>query len=73
MLHIRKKYDHGGKQVFKDTNAWVAISEILYNILQNPDLSTTYLIIDALDECQTGLPQLLDLIINLSAKTPTVK
>ena len=36
--HIRKKYDQAGKALFKDTNAWVALSEIFTNILQTPEL-----------------------------------
>ena len=65
--HIRKKYDHVGKTLFEDANAWVALSEIFTNILQDPSLNSTYLIIDALDECTTDLNLLLDLIQNSSA------
>jgi hypothetical protein len=60
--HLRTKYDHAGKELFEDTNAFYALSEIFRNMLQDPRLTTTYLIIDALDECETGLPQLLELI-----------
>jgi NACHT domain/Heterokaryon incompatibility protein (HET) len=65
--HIRKKYDHAGKILFEDANAWVALSEIFTNILQDPSLNSTYLIIDALDECVTDLPQLLDFIAQKSS------
>lgn len=65
--HIRKKYDHAGKILFEDTNAWVALSEIFTNILQDPSLNSTYLIIDALDECVTDLPKLLDFIVQKSS------
>jgi hypothetical protein len=61
--HVRKKHDHAGKTLFEDANAWVALSEIFTSILQDPSLNSTYLIIDALDECETGLPQLLGLIV----------
>jgi hypothetical protein len=64
--HIRKKHDHAGKALFEDANAWVALSEIFANILQDPSLNSTYLIIDALDECIVGLPKLLDFIVQLS-------
>ena len=72
--HVRKKYDHAGKDLFDDVNAWVALSEIFTNILQDPSLKIDYLIIDALDECKpTDLPKLLDLIIQRSSVSSRVK
>ncbi|KAM5342885.1 hypothetical protein ACJ41O_013851 [Fusarium nematophilum] len=71
--HVRKKYDHAGKGLFVDVNAWWALSEIFANILQDPNLNSTFLIIDALDECVTDLPQLLDLIVEKSSESPRVK
>jgi len=65
--HIRKKYDHAGKTLFEDANAWVALSDIFTNILQDPSLNSTYLIIDALDECVADLPKLLDFIAQKSS------
>lgn len=41
--HVRKKYDHARKALFEDTNAWVALSKIFTNILQDPCLNNTYL------------------------------
>ena len=71
--HIRKKYDHAGKTLFEDANAWVALSEIFTNILQDPSLNSTYLIIDALDECVADLPKLLDFIVQKSSISPHAK
>ena len=71
--HIRKKHDHAGKTLFEDANAWVALSEIFTNILQDPSLNSTYLIIDALDECVTDLPKLLDFVVQKSSVSPHVK
>jgi hypothetical protein len=71
--HIRKKYNHAGKSLFEDANAWVALSEIFTNILQDPSLNSTYLIIDALDECVADLPKLLDFIVQKSSVSPLVK
>jgi archaellum biogenesis ATPase FlaH len=66
--HIRKKYDRAGKALFEDANAWVALSEIFTNILQDPNLNQTYLVIDALDECiSADLPKLLDFIVQKSS------
>jgi hypothetical protein len=71
---IREKYDRVGKSLFEDVNAWIALSGILENILQDPSLKSAYLIIDALDECQTeDLPQLLDFIVQTSSASSHVK
>lgn len=71
--HVREKYDLGGKQLFEDANAWIALTAIFNNILQDPGLEPTYLFIDALDECSTDLPQLLELIVHTSAMSPKTK
>jgi hypothetical protein len=71
--HVRKKYDYAGKALFDDANAWVALSEIFTNIVQDSSLNTTYLIIDALDECVADLPRLLDYIVRMSTMYPHVK
>ncbi|OCK86209.1 hypothetical protein K432DRAFT_399650, partial [Lepidopterella palustris CBS 459.81] len=70
--HIRKKYDHAGKGLFEDTNTWVALVEIFTDILQDPNLNSTYLIIDALDECVTDLPKLLHFIVQKSSTSSRV-
>ncbi|PQE26677.1 hypothetical protein CJF30_00011108 [Rutstroemia sp. NJR-2017a BBW] len=71
--HIRIKYDQAGKTLFEDTNAWVALSEIFINILQDPSLDYVYLIVDALDECVAELPKLLDFIVQTSSISPRIK
>jgi hypothetical protein len=71
--HIRKKHDNAGKSLFEDANAWVALSEIFINILQDPTLQNTYLIIDALDECVKDMPKLLEFIVQKSSISPRVK
>jgi len=71
--HIRKKHDQVGKALFEDANAWVALSEIFIDIVQDPSLKSIYLIIDALDECVTNLPKLLDLIVHTSSASSRVK
>ena len=71
--HIRKKYDHAGKSLFKDANAWVTLSEIFTNILQDPSWNSTYVIIDALDECVADLPKLLDFIVQKLSVSPRLK
>ena len=71
--HIQKKHNHAGKTLFEDANAWVALSEIFTDMLQDPSLNSTYLIIDALDECVTGLPKLLDFVVHTSSVSSPIK
>jgi hypothetical protein len=71
--HVRKKHDHAGKALFEDANAWVALMEIFTVVLQDPNLNTTYLIIDALDECVNDLPKLLDFVAKQSSASSRVK
>ncbi|KAM6504803.1 hypothetical protein FSOLCH5_015293 [Fusarium solani] len=69
MSHVRKKYDHAGKQLFEDANQWDAVSKILINILQDSSRQNVFLIIDALDECETNRDQLLDLLVRISSSS----
>lgn len=71
--HVRKKYDQAGKTLFEDANAWVALTEIFTSILQDPSLKCAYLIVDALDECITDLPKLLDFVAQKSTTSSRVK
>ena len=71
--HIPHTYSHSGKRLLEDTNAWVVLSQMLRNMLLDPDLQYTTFIIDALDECETELPDLLDLIVQLIPIAPNVK
>src|SRR5262249_11324170 len=73
LRHVRKKYDHAGKQLFEDVNAWVALLEIFTDILRDPSLSPAYLVIDALDECVTNQQELLNLIVQKSSASSRVK
>ena len=71
--HVQKKHDHAGKSLFEDANAWTALCEIFTNILRDPNLNNTYIIIDALDECKTDLPKLLDFIVQQSPISSRIK
>ncbi|KAL4721787.1 hypothetical protein ACLX1H_011281 [Fusarium chlamydosporum] len=61
--YVKEKYDHAGKQLFEDGNAWQALSKIFTAMLEDPILDGALLIVDALDECITNQEKLLDLII----------
>ncbi|KAK1767916.1 NACHT domain-containing protein, partial [Phialemonium atrogriseum] len=58
--HIQKHHQDAGQKLFEGHNAWFALQGILQDMLHNlaPN-TTTYLVIDALDECKEDLPQLL--------------
>jgi hypothetical protein len=71
--HVRRKHDHAGKAIFEDANAWVVLTEIFEAVLQDPSLRMTYLIVDALDECVTDLPKLLDFVAKQSSASSRVK
>jgi archaellum biogenesis ATPase FlaH len=70
--HVREKYDEAGKNMFEDANAWVALAEIFADVLRDSSLTTTYLIVDALDECVTDRPKLLDFIAKQSSVSSRV-
>jgi hypothetical protein len=70
MSHVRKEFERGGKrQRFEGRNAWEVMSKILATMLDDPILDGAVLIVDALDECSAGRPQLLDFIIRVSASS----
>jgi hypothetical protein len=71
--HIRKRYDQAGNNLFEDANAWIVLTGIFVDVLQDPRLKPIYLIIDALDECVTDMPKLLDLIVKQSLVSSRVK
>ena len=71
--HVRKKHDHAGKSLFEGPNAWVALTEIFVDVLRDPNLSMTYLIIDALDECATDRTKLLEFVAQQSSTSDRVK
>jgi hypothetical protein len=66
LRYVRKRYDGVGKQVFEGPNAVYALREILSDMLDDTSLPPTYLLIDALDECSFGLPDLLHIITDKS-------
>ncbi|USP74763.1 WD40 repeat-like protein [Curvularia clavata] len=74
-LNVRKRYDQAGKKMFEDANAWVVLAKMFTDVLRDPSLTThtTYLIIDALDECITNLPELLDFVAKQSSALSHVK
>ncbi|CAK7230690.1 hypothetical protein SBRCBS47491_007671 [Sporothrix bragantina] len=60
--HIRRKYDDAGKRLFEEINAWQALCKILTDMLADEQAANAVLLVDALDECTSGLPELLQFI-----------
>jgi hypothetical protein len=72
--HLRERYDAAGLRLFEErSGATYALLAILSRILDDPSLTRVYLMIDALDECDFGLEQLLDFITENSSKLCKVK
>jgi hypothetical protein len=71
--HVRAEYDRGGQGSFEDVNSWVTLTDILANIINDPELETAYLVVDALDECMDGLSLLLDMICHSISPSSRLK
>ncbi|UKZ82089.1 hypothetical protein TrVFT333_009873 [Trichoderma virens FT-333] len=71
--HVRKKYDQAGGKLFEGQNTWIVLSDIFTDILRDPKLKSTYLVVDALDECVSEFEKLLDLIVHASGSEAHVK
>ncbi|KAL6886862.1 quinon protein alcohol dehydrogenase-like superfamily [Trichoderma evansii] len=59
---LREKYKESGPKLFDDINAFFALSEILSGMIQHPSLARAYIVIDALDECETDRQLLLKFV-----------
>jgi hypothetical protein len=71
--HIRRKYDRAGRQAFEGPNSITLLADTLSTVLEDPELRTTYLLIDALDECEKDLPKLLEFISRCSKPSSRIK
>lgn len=67
---LQKKYDETGGSLFDGGNVLYALARILADLSQNTRRSEVYFMIDALDECDTELPELLK---EISRKTSSRK
>ncbi|KAJ6256869.1 NACHT-domain-containing protein [Drechslerella dactyloides] len=71
--YVREKYDQDQK-FLEGVNALPALARIFTNILKDEALKGgAYLIIDALDECTTQLPDLLKFIVGALRTCPHIK
>ncbi|KAL6238457.1 hypothetical protein BDW75DRAFT_20823 [Aspergillus navahoensis] len=68
--YLRERYDTDPK-LFENRNTFYSLSVIFENMLQNSTQAMTYLLVDALDECETGLSDLLKLIARTKSVSAT--
>lgn len=69
--HLRRKYDYSGQRAFENYNS---LSLMFIDMLRDPERPAIFLIVDALDECEAELPQLLSLIKQtMSISDPPIK
>jgi hypothetical protein len=66
--HVQRRYETVGRQLFKGPNAVYALREILSDMLNDASLPPTYLLVDALDECTSGLSELLYIVSDTSLR-----
>jgi hypothetical protein len=59
---VQQRYETVGKRLFEGFNAIYTLRQILSEMLDDASLPPTYLLVDALDECTSGLPELLRII-----------
>ncbi|KAI0413548.1 hypothetical protein F5X98DRAFT_351801 [Xylaria grammica] len=66
---VRKDIDEASEQRFQDMNGWAALCRIFNRLIEETEArqQTTYLIVDALDECLEGQNYLLEWIAALSS------
>ncbi|EGD85581.1 hypothetical protein H112_06488 [Trichophyton rubrum D6] len=68
--YLQERYSLSGGTLFADPENFFALSNVFRNMLSIQTTKPIYLIVDALDECQTDLRKLLDLICQTSS-TPS--
>ncbi|KAJ5157302.1 uncharacterized protein N7482_008402 [Penicillium canariense] len=67
MRHVLVEYERFGERLFDGPNAFFALRSIFFNILEDAGLSTIYILVDAIDECDTGLDTFLNLIVQTAS------
>jgi hypothetical protein len=60
--HLQAKHQYASRSLFTDSTTFLALSDAFQSMLTDPQFLPTYLIVDALDECDQGLEDLVQLI-----------
>ena len=72
ITHLRERYDRH-KGIFQDGSSLFGLSDIAGCMLKDPKLGRAFIVIDALDECETSQDQLLNFIAQNISVSPSVK
>ncbi|KAH8430992.1 uncharacterized protein LDX57_008653 [Aspergillus melleus] len=72
ITHLRERYDTDPK-LFDNGDTFYSLSVIFDNMVQSSTRATIFLLIDGLDECELGLPELLRFITATTKSTSTVQ
>lgn len=66
---VQEEIDEASREMFQDMNGWAALCRIFGRLIEQVERrqQTTYLIVDALDECLEGQQNLLKWIADLSS------
>ncbi|KAK6534006.1 hypothetical protein TWF281_005346 [Arthrobotrys megalospora] len=71
--YIKEKHDKCGANIFDGPSNNFILQKVLIDILQDDNFQQFYLVVDALDECNAGLNDLLNLIKLTTTKSPKIK
>ncbi|KAK4205918.1 putative HET containing-domain vegetative incompatibility protein, partial [Rhypophila decipiens] len=74
--YLKTDCDRMGMGIFNainNTNAFDALSNVFRQMIQHPRSETVYLAVDALDECEDGLPGILSLVRETSLQDNRLK
>ncbi|KAI4194041.1 MAG: hypothetical protein LQ346_003773 [Caloplaca aetnensis] len=53
-VHLNAEYEKQREQLFSSPNSVQTLWRVFHNIVRNSDLQTVYVVVDALDECDTS-------------------
>ncbi|CAI0649715.1 unnamed protein product [Colletotrichum noveboracense] len=65
---LRETHDYCDRQLFECKNEWETLCDMIISVLANESFQNVVIIVDALDECTTGVDKLLEFIHLLSSK-----
>ncbi|KAJ6028364.1 WD40 repeat-like protein [Penicillium herquei] len=71
--YLRDAYDTAGSKLFEGSNTFSSLRTVFLKMMKDDRLDRMYLVVDALDECQAELGQLLDLIVQSVSESSRVK
>jgi hypothetical protein len=71
--HLRKRYEEAGDNFLQGPNSVYGLLDLLFNILEDPELPAVYFMVDALDECDADIHQLIERITRRRSSSDKVK